>query len=350
MNQLLSLSVLFSPQRHRGRAEVAQRIFRIVSALTLRNLCASAVKCVLLFIPFSLSATIYAQVEETIHISTELVIVDTQVSRQVDGKPVGGMKPEDFILTENGVAQDVAVFSQDKLALSVVLFFDLTDTSQPVLKRLAMGAMEALTHFKPQDEIAVVAYASRILSLQSFTRDRIAVIDAITNASQMDAPEQLALFNESVWLAANYIQADAKPKHRRVLLWLSDNLPNKPTRAAHTEKQALDQLFENDISVFGVMMQTKEGKVIDWVGRPKGSGNMFTYAEQTGGEVIKAETENVSERLGEIIDRMRARYALGYVSTNNGAGFRTINVKLKPEVEKRIGKVTLRGKAGYFAK
>jgi VWFA-related protein len=288
--------------------------------------------------------------DEPVRVSTELVIVDTQVARQADGKPVGGMKPEDFILTENGVAQDVTFFSQDKLALSVVLLFDLTDTSQPVLKRLAMGAMEALAHFKPQDEIAVVAYASKILLLQSFTRDRIAVIDAITNASQMDAPEQLALFNEAVWLTADYMQAAATPKQRRVILWLSDNLPNKPTRAARTEKEALDQLFENDISVFGVMMQTKEGKLIDWVGRPKGSGNMFKYAEQTGGEIIKAETENVSERLGEIIDRMRARYALGYVSTNTGVGFRNIHVKLKPEVEKRIGKVTLRGKAGYFAK
>ncbi|NOT62715.1 MAG: VWA domain-containing protein, partial [Acidobacteria bacterium] len=229
--------------------------------------------------------------DEPVRVSTELVIVDTQVTRQSDGKPVGGMKPEDFILTENGVAQDVTFFSQDKLALSVVLLFDLTDTSQPVLKRLATGALEALAHFKPQDEIAVAAYSSKILLLQSFTRDRIAVFDAIVNASQMDAPEQLALFNEAVWLTADYLQADAKPKQRRVILWLSDNLPNKPTRAAHTEKEALDQLFENDISVFGVMMQTKEGKLIDWVGRSKGSGNMFTYAEQTGGEIIKAETE-----------------------------------------------------------
>ncbi len=288
--------------------------------------------------------------DEPVRVSTELVIVDTQVTRQSDGKVVGGMKPEDFIVEENGVAQDVTFFSQDKLTLSVVLLFDLTDTSQPVLKRLATGALEAIAHFKPHDEIAVAAYSSRILLLQSFTRDRIAVFDAIVNASQMDAPEQLALFNEAVWRASDYMQADAKPKHRRVILWLSDNLPNKPTRAAHTEKEALDQLFENDISVFGVMMQTKEGKLIDWVGRPKGSGNMFTYAEQTGGEIIKAETENVSERLGETIDRMRARYALGYVSTNTGAGFRNIHVKLKPEVEKRIGKVTLRGKAGYFAK
>ncbi len=302
---------------------------------------------------FCCSLNAFAQTpepDEPVRVSTELVIVDTLVTRQSDGKPVGGMKPEDFVLTENGVAQDVTVFSQDKLALSVVLFFDLTDTSQPVLKRLATGALEALTHFKPQDEIAVVAYASRILLLQSFTRDRIAVFDAIANAAQMNAPEQLALFNESVWRTADYMRADAKPKHRRVILWLSDNLPNKPTRAAHTEKEALDQLFENDISVFGVMMQTKEGKLIDWVGRPKGSGNMLTYAEQTGGEIIKAETEKVSERLGEIIDRMRARYALGYVSTNNGAGFRTIRIKLNPEIEKRIGKVTLRGKAGYFAK
>ena len=118
----------------------------------------------------------------------------------------------------------------------------------------------------------------------------------------------------------------------------------------NTEKEALDQLWENDIAVFGVMLQSREGKFINMFGRPKGSGDMFKYAEQTGGEIIKAESENVSARVAEIIDRMRARYALGYVSSNEGAGFRSIRIQLVPAIEARVGKVLLRGKAGYFAK
>jgi VWFA-related protein len=304
----------------------------------------------LLLIPFSLSATLCAQTDETILISTELVIVDTQVTRERDGKLVGGLRAADFKVEENGVAQEVTFFSQDKLTLSVVLLFDLTDTSQPVLKRLAQGALQAIQHLKAEDELAVMAYANKALLLQGFTRERDQAAAAIEKAATMDAPEQLALFNEAVWQTADYLQANAQPRTRRVILWLSDNLPNKPPPSARTEKEAFDQLFENDIAVFGVMLQTTEGKFINFFGRPKGSGDMFKYAEQTGGEIIKAETEQVSQRVAEIIERMRARYALGYVSSNIGKGFRRIRVQLAPAAVKREGKVLLRGKAGYFVK
>jgi VWFA-related protein len=295
----------------------------------------------------------FAQTPESdkpVRVSTELVIVDTQATRQSDGKLVGGLKPEDFVLTENGVAQNIELFSQDKLALSVVLLFDLTDTSQPVLKRLAQGALQAIQHLKAEDELAVMAYSNQTLLLQGFTRDRDQAVAAIEKAATMDAPEQLALFNEAVWRTADYLQANAQPRTRRVILWLSDNLPNRPPQTAHTEKEAMDQLFENDIAVFGVMMQTTEGKFINFFGRPKGSGDMFRYAAQTGGEIIKAETEHVSQRVADIIERMRARYALGYISSNTGKGFRRIRVELTAAVMKREGKVLLRGKAGYFAK
>ena len=198
--------------------------------------------------------------------------------------------------------------------------------------------------------MAVMAYSNKALLLQGFTRERETIVKAVEKAARMDAPEQLALFNEAVWQTGEYVQANSQPHARRVILWLSDNLPNRPPPAAHTEKEALDQLFENDIAVFGVMLQSTEGKFINLFGRPKGSGNMFKYAEQTGGEIIKAETEQVSQRVADIIERMRARYALGYVSSNSGAGFRRIRVQLAPTIERREGKVLLRGKAGYFAK
>jgi VWFA-related protein len=307
--------------------------------------------CLLCFPAFVLAQNPPApNTDDAIRVATELVIVDTQVTRQSDGKLVGNLRQSDFRLEENGIPQEIIFFSQDKLNLSVVLLFDLTDTSQPVLKRLAEGALAALQHFKAEDELAVMAYSSKALLLHSFTRDRSAVVKAIESAAQMDAPEQLALFNEAVWQTADYLQANAQPRTRRIILWLSDNLPNRPPQTAHSEKDALDQLFENDIGVYGVMMQTREGKFLNWFGRPKGSGDMFKYAEQTGGEIIKAETKSVSQRVAEIIARMRARYALGYVSSNSGAGFRRIRVQVKAAVEQREGKITLRGKAGYFAK
>lgn len=58
---------------------------------------------------------------------------------------------------EDGVLQKVTHFSRDQIPLSIVLAFDLTQTVQPVLRPLAIGADAALRHLKDEDEIAVIA-------------------------------------------------------------------------------------------------------------------------------------------------------------------------------------------------
>jgi VWFA-related protein len=279
--------------------------------------------------------------------------VDTQVTSQANGKIIGGLQAGDFIVEEEGVRQEISFFSQDKLPLSVVLLFDLTDTVQPVLKELAKGALAALQHFKAEDELAVLVYSNQVQVLQGFTREREAVASAIAQAAALDAPEQLALFNEALFQTAQHMQNNAAPRTRRVILWLTDNLPNNPPPSAHTEDEAFAQLFEHDIAVFGLMMKSAEGKVLglfNWM--MKGAGDLNKYAARTGGEVIQAEKENVEQRLAEVIDRVRARYTLGYVSSNASPDgkFRRLRLRVTPAVEKRAGKVMLRGKAGYFAK
>lgn len=291
--------------------------------------------------------------DNVIRLTTDLVVLDTQVVSQANGKIIGGLHAADFIVEEEGVRQEISFFAQDRLPLSVVLLFDLTDTVQPVLKELAKGALTALGHFKPEDELAVLVYSNQVQVLQGFTRERAPVAAAIAQAAALDAPEQLALFNEALFQTAQYQQEKAAPQTRRVILWLTDNLPNRPPASAHAEDEAFQQLFEHDIAVFGLLMQSGEGKVLgmfNWL--MKGAGDLNKYAARTGGEVIKAETESVEQRLAEVIDRVRARYTLGYVSSNTGAGgkFRRLRVRVTSAVEKREGKVVLRGKAGYFAK
>lgn len=291
--------------------------------------------------------------DSVIRLTTDLVVVDTQVIGQANGKIIGGLKAEDFIVEEDGVKQEISFFAQDKLPLSVVLLFDLTDTVQPVLQQLAHGALTALQHFKPEDELAVAVYSNKVQLLQPFTRERSPIVMAIGQAATLDAPEQLALFNEAIYQTADFLQTSATPRTRRVILWLTDNLPNRPPKSVHSEDEAFAQLFEHDIAVFGLMLQSAEGKMLGFMNIfMRGAGDLNKYAERTGGEVIKAEKEDVNQRMAEIIDRVRARYTLGYVSTNSSrqAGFRRLRMRVTNAVEKREGKVVLRGKAGYYAK
>lgn len=309
--------------------------------------------------------------DEIIRVNAELVVVDAQVLNKKTGRIVGSLGREDFQLYEDGVKQEITFFSQDKLPLSVVLLFDLTDTVRPVLKPLARGALKALEHLKPEDEVAVMTYAASAQLLQDFTTDRQPVVAAIERASAMKSDEA-AFFNEGVFQAAAQSAKAHNPASRQVIIWLTDNVPNIPSEGArasigasvpagslHTEKDAFNELFESGSVVCALLARSTLSKLADVFyaknplfasGRRRNPpGDVYKYAGQTGGEVLRAGGEEVSSKLAEMIDHLRTRYSLGYrPSVEQPAGkFCHIKLLVTPGVERREGKVLVKARAGY---
>jgi hypothetical protein len=69
--------------------------------------------------------------------------------------------------------------------------------------------------------------------------------------------DDAAFFNQAMYQAAAQLENSANPSGRRVILWLTDNLPNLPTRfmlgkhdrrlggaLPHTEDEAIRRLHE----------------------------------------------------------------------------------------------------------
>ena len=133
-----------------------------------------------------------------------MVLVDAQVLNKKTRHASRELKKEDFQLYEDNVRQQVSSFSQDTMPLSVVLLFDLTDSVRPVLKSLGEGALEALQHLKPEDEVTVMTYAASAQVLQEATTDRALAVAAIEKASRMESGEA-AFFNEGIFQAAEQL-------------------------------------------------------------------------------------------------------------------------------------------------
>src|SRR5215470_5489858 len=181
----------------------------------------------LIFAAVPVHAQTEAVPDQVFKVKVNLVVVDAQVLKKKTHQPVPALQPEDFTLFESGVKQQIASLSQDKLPLSVVFLFDLTDSVRPVLESLGNGALQALEHLKPEDEAAVMVYAASAKLLQDFTRDRQLIVKAIRKAAHMESPEA-AFFNEGIFQAA--AQAGKAGNHgRRVIIWLTDNVPNIPS-------------------------------------------------------------------------------------------------------------------------
>src|SRR5438270_13406202 len=137
-------------------------------------------------------------------VDVHVVQVDTQVLNKKTRHAARELKKADFEIYEDNVRQQVSSFSQDTLPLSVVLLFDLTDSVRPVLKSLAEGALEALHHLKPEDEVTVMTYAASAQVLQEATTDRALAAAAIEKASRMESGEA-EFFNEGILQAAEQL-------------------------------------------------------------------------------------------------------------------------------------------------
>lgn len=304
--------------------------------------------------------------EAVYRVSVRLVVVDAQVVEKKSGQAVRSLKQEDFQVLEDGVPQQISSFSQDRLPLSVVLLFDLTDSVRPVLKKLAEGALEALQHLKPEDEVAVMTYAASAELIQDFTRDRALAVAAIEKASRMKSPEA-AFFNEGIFQAATRLE---QSPNRRVIIWLTDDVPNIPSEdlplsvrrsvameKLHTQQDALQELFRTGTVVCALLKQSEESeagyyrlmsKPVDRMLHPP--GEVHKYAQATGGQVVESSGKKMRDKLAGMIDDLRMRYSLGYrpSAQNPKKKFCALKVKLSPTTLKSVGKVTIQARQGYY--
>ncbi len=329
---------------------------------------------ILLFLGSAFSTRAQEQITQSqppvYRVNVRVVQVDAQVVSKKTRHAARELKQDDFEIYEDNIRQQVSSFSQDTLPLSVVLLFDLTNSVRPVLKSLAEGALVALQHLKPEDEVSVMVYAASAQVLQEATTDRALAVAAIERASHMES-DQAAFFNEGIFQAAEQLTKGKNPSSRRVIIWLTDDVPNLPSEREvpswyrksiamdklHSQQDALKHVLQTSTVVCSLVKkseQSAEGearlmsKPAERMLHPP--GEVYKYAAATGGQVIEFKQKELQQKLAMMIDDLRMRYSLGYhPSAQKPKGkYCTIKVKLAPEAKKALGNVVVEARQGYY--
>jgi VWFA-related protein len=261
---------------------------------------------------------------QTIHVDTQLVLLDALVENKKTGLTVDMLSAKDFRLSEDGVPQTISYFSRDQLPLSVVLLFDMTETVHAALGPLAQAGLEVLGHLKREDEVAVMIFSSRTELLQGFTTNRPLAAEAIKTASWM-ADVEGTFLDEDMFEAVEQAMR-AKAGSRRVLLWLTDGTANQEnafTRATigqhsaahlHSQPEAMMRLLQSGAVVAALIDRTAETNraIMDSGATGTRLGDIDQYAKATGGPVLSTRTKEAAGHLSLLIDQIRSRYTLGY--------------------------------------
>jgi Ca-activated chloride channel homolog len=296
--------------------------------------------------------------EEVVKVDVDLVTVDALVLQKDTARIVGGLKKEDFTLYEDGTKQTISHFSQDSLPLSVLLLIDRGGCLDPFGEQVHRAASDAIARLKPSDEVAVMTYHDTTRLLQGFTRDRALIDEALNQVPQHDEQADHCL-NKLFAAAADYMVKASNPTGRRVVIAITGVTRNFDCAGGPSGKAASQSIYESGSVVCGIIPKTDdqalENGIMIWatrVGRIGGAPylDIQTLANETGGELLRDKPENLNTTFQTLMDHLRSRYNLAFVSSNKkrDGTTRKLKIDMAPGLQKQ-GKLVVKARRSYVA-
>jgi VWFA-related protein len=296
---------------------------------------------------------------EVVKVDVDLVTVDALVLQKNTARIVGGLKKEDFLVYEDGAKQEITHFSQDSLPLSVLLLVDRGGCLDPFGDKVHRAAREAVERLKPVDEVAVMTYHDTTQMLQGFTKDRLLIEEALNRIPPHDEEADHCL-NKLFADAADYMIRAGNPVGRRVIIVITGVTRNFDCIDGPSGKSAAQAVYESGSVVCGIipkeMGQGLENGIMVWATRMGKLGgapylDIEALANETGGELLSDKPENLSTTFQTLMDHLRSRYNLAFVSTNKqrDGSTRKLKVDVQPSLQNAQGKLVVKARRSYVA-
>lgn len=296
---------------------------------------------------------------EVVNVDVDLVTIDALVLQKKTARAVGDLKQTDFVILEDGTRQELTHFSQDTLPLSVLLLIDRGGCIDPFGVQVRKAAHDALSRLKPTDEVAVMTYHDTVELLQEFTRDRAQIDDALNRVPGHDNWADHCI-NKAFAKAADYMVTAGNPVGRRVIIAITGITRNFDCGHGPSGKAAKQALFESGSVVCGLVpstiVQRMENRYMGWGTRVAGAFKAPTLdikelASETGGEVLEDNPDKLDTTFNTLIDHLRTRYNLAFVSSNKNrdGSLRKLKIEVTPEAQKSREKLVIKARRSYVA-
>jgi VWFA-related protein len=297
--------------------------------------------------------------QEVVKVDVDLVTVDALVLEKKTARIVGGLKQQDFQIYEDGAKQEITHFSQDSLPLSVLFLIDRGGCLDPFGDQVHRAAREAVERLKPVDEVAVMTYHDTTRLLQGFTKDRILIEQALDRVPAHSEEADHCL-NKLFADAADYMISAGNPTGRRVIVVITGVTRNFDCLDGPSGKFAAQAVYESGSVVCAIipkeMGQGLENGVMVWATRMGKLGgapymDIETLANETGGEILSDKPDNLSTTFQTLMDHLRSRYNLAFVSTNKkrDGTTRKLKIELAQSAPKSKDKLVVKARRSYIA-
>jgi len=281
-------------------------------------------------------ATSLAAQETTLHVDVKLVSVFANVTDR-NGAFVGGLTKDDFVVTEDGHPQQIAVFEkQSERPLNLTLAIDTSGSVQKDLSEEAAAARRfAHALMRPNDQMSVMQFATEVRALTPFT-NKLSQIDR--SLGQLRGGWATALY-DAIEQGSERL---GPTEGRKVLVVVSDG---DDTAKNTTYAEALEQALRNEVMVYSLIDVPIEASA----GRSTGGEHaLITLAEQTGGKYFYVNEGGLDKAFAKVSDDLRTQYLIGYYprAQEPGRDFHRIRVTVPRASTQDF---TVHHKTGYYS-
>jgi Ca-activated chloride channel family protein len=268
-------------------------------------------------------------------INLNVSVTDTQNHYVTD------LTKQNFVIFEDGVRQDIAIFTHENLPISLVLMIDTSSSMDRKLPIARAAAGRFIRTLRPQDSAQVVQFNDRTSVLQDFTSDQTALLRAV---EKTEASGPTALHN-SLYVSLKELsrQKTTGELRRRAIVLLSDG---EDTASLVTDDQVLELARKTEIGIYAISLRA------DFV--PDKKGQEFSQAQyyltaltrDTGGQIyFPASLSELDAVYDRIAEELRTQYGIGYVSSNRRRDGKWRRIVLR--IHGREG-LQVRHKIGYY--
>jgi VWFA-related protein len=315
----------------------------------------------------------------TIKMDTALVTIPASVIDR-DGKFVPFLKKRDFRLYEDGVEQDIESFNSVETPFHVVLVLDTSNSTTFKFNDIQDAAFAFIKQLRPDDQVMVVSFDSKVRFHCDFTSDydelRLAInetriggstklyeaVDKVVDRLEtIQGRKAIVLFTDGVDTAsrrANYRNTVEKVEESGAIVypikydtegdqqggvytpttnpWPWPNPSPQPGRRRWPFSPLAGRLSPD--------WQSPQWRFSQWPGRAPSSGGgtseeyrraaryLQDLADRSGGRLYDANTlYNISQAFSNIAEELRHQYSLSYYPTNakKDGTYRRVKVHVK---------------------
>jgi VWFA-related protein len=277
----------------------------------------------------------------TFEVGIEVINLNVSIT-DARNRYVTDLIEKNFAVFEDGVKQELTLFSHENLPISLVLMMDCSASMDEKLRAAQDAAVGFVKTLTAKDLAQIVQFNDRRTVLQEFTPDHDLLEQAVRRT---EASGPTALHN-ALYVSLKELdkQKSGRELRRRAIVLLSDG---EDTASLVSDDQVMELARKTEIAIYSISLRPGRSQDRNRLAFSQAAHLLTALSQETGGQVhfpnSISELDSVYARVAE---ELRTQYTLGYVSSNKrrDGKWRRIVVRVTEREDLQV-----RHKIGYYA-